>query len=113
MTSNHVQATGEHAKEYVFFLTETLGLKAPDEPEQAEVWKSVHEMHFLFPNLSEKQRKLLHALAVSCARSQAHPQDARAGQAVAANRQAVIDSELSDEMTPAQQEFVRAEYFGE
>jgi hypothetical protein len=113
MISNHVQAIGEQSKEYIFFLTETLGLKMPDEAEQAEVWKSVHEMHFLFPNLSEKQRALLHALAVSCARSRTNPGDARARGAVEANRQAVIDSELYDEMTPTQQEFVRTEYFGE
>jgi hypothetical protein len=113
MISDHVQAIGENAKEYVHFLTEAVKLRMPEEPEQAEVWKSVHEIHFLFPNLSEKQRALLHALAVSCARSCAHPQDARASRAVAANRQAVIDSELFNEITPAQQEFVRAEYFGD
>jgi hypothetical protein len=113
MISNHVQAIGEHAKEYIFFLTETLGFKGPDETEQAEVWKSVHETHFLFPNLSEKQRALLHALAVSCVRSQTHPEDVKGRRAVEANRQAVIDNHLFEEMTPLQQEFVRMEYFGE
>jgi hypothetical protein len=113
MISNHVQAIGDQAKEYTFFLTETLGLKLPEDPERAEVWKSVHETHFLFPNLSEKQRALLHALAVSCVRGRAHPDDPRLGRAVAANREAVIASDLFQEMTPMQQEFVRAEYFGE
>jgi hypothetical protein len=113
MRSSHAEPLVDEAEGYVHLLTDTLGLHCPDDPEQAEVWKAVHRTHFLFPNLSEKQRKLLHALAVSAARAQTHPTDPQCQKALAQNREAVAANDLMDELTDPQREFLRSQYLGQ